>query len=110
MVLTDNDNDNTKIEKSTNYNNEHQNQHIFLDSNTDNWTWEKCFYALNQQTLDSLIEIQENANYLFHEKDYGKILGKMLNNKVDTAYTMLNSGIDFEIPQYIQEAIKWLNE
>ncbi len=110
MVLTDNDNDNTKIEKSTNYNNEHQNQHIFLDINTDNWTWEKCFYVLNQQTLDSLIEIQENANYLFHEKDYGKVLGKMLNNKVDTAYTMLNSGIDFVIPQYIQDAIKWLNE
>lgn len=110
VVLTDNDNKNTKIEESTNYNNEHQKQHIFLDSNTDNWTWEKCFYALNQQTLDSLIEIQENANYLFHEKDYGKVLGKMLNNKVDTAYTMLNSGIDFEIPQYIQDAIKWLNE
>lgn len=110
VVLTDNDNNNAKIEESTNYNNEHQNQHIFLDVNTDNWTWEKCFYVLNQQALDSLIEVEENANYLFHKKDYGKVLGKMLNNKVDTAYIMLNSGIDFEIPQYIQDAIKWLNE
>ncbi len=110
VVLTDNDKNNTKIEESINYNIEHQNQHIFLDINIDNWTWEKCFYTLNQDTLDNLIEIDENANYLFHEKDYGKVLGKMLNNKVDTAYIMLNSGIDFVIPQYIQDAIKWLNE
>ena len=55
---------------------------------------------------------EEETNYggEFHEKDYGKVLGKMLNNKVDTAYAMLNSGIDFVIPQYIQDAIKWLNE
>ncbi len=110
VVLTDNDNKDIKIEESTNYNNEHINQHIFLDSNKDNWTWEKCFYVLNKETLEGLIEINQNANYLFHEKDYGKVLGKMLNNKVDTAYIMLNSGIDFVIPQYIQDAIKWLNE
>lgn len=109
-VLTDNDKNNTKIEKSINYNKEHQNQHIFMDNNTDNWTWEKCFYTLNQDTLDNLIEIDDNANYLFHEKDYGKVLGKMLNNKVETAYTMLNSEIQFLIPQYIQDAITWLNK
>lgn len=110
MVLTDNDNKNTKIEESINYNNEHRHQHIFLDRNTDNWTWEKCFYALNQKALDSLIEVDENASYLFHEKDYGKVLGKILNNKVDTAYAMLNSEFNFVIPQYIQDAIRWLNE
>lgn len=109
-VLTDNDKNNTKIEESINYNNEHQNQHIFMDNNTDNWTWEKCFYTLNQNTLNNLIEINENANYLFHEKDYGKVLGKMLNNKVETAYTMLNSKIQFLIPQYIQDAVTWLNK
>ena len=110
MVLTDNDNKNTIIEETINYNNEHRHQHIFLDSNTDNWTWEKCFYALNQEALDSLIEVDENASYLFHEKDYGKVLGKILNNKVDTAYAMLNSEFNFVIPQYIQDAIRWLNE
>lgn len=81
-----------------------------MDNNINNWTWEKCFYALNQDTLDNLIEIDKTANYLFHEKDYGKVLGKMLNNKVETAYSMLNSEIQFLIPQYIQDAIKWLNE
>lgn len=110
MVLTDNDNNIIKINESTNYNNEHQNQHIFLDNNTDNWTWETCFYNLNKATLNNLISVNENSDYLFHKKDYGKVLGKMLNNKVDTAYIMLNSGIDFVIPQYIQDAIKWLNE
>ena len=109
-VLTDNDKNNKKIEESINYNDEHQSQHIFMDNNINNWTWEKCFYALNQDTLDNLIEIDKTANYLFHEKDYGKVLGKMLNNKVETAYSMLNSEIQFLIPQYIQDAIKWLNE
>lgn len=110
MVLTDNDKNNAKIEKSTRFNNEHQNKHIFLDNNTDNWTWEKCFYTLNKEILDNLIKTDVNADYLFHGNDYGKVLGKMLNNKVDTAYTMLNSGVNFVIPQYIQDAIIWLNE
>ena len=101
---------NSKIDEATNYNNGHQNQHIFLDNNTDNWTWEKCFYILNQETLNSLITVDENADYLFNGNNYGKVLGKMLNNKVDTAYAMLNSEFNFVIPQYIQDAIKWLNE
>jgi len=33
----------------------------------------------------------------------------MLNNKVDTAYQMLVSEKDFEAPQYVKEAIEWLN-
>lgn len=110
VVLTDNDNRSTKIDEATNYNNGHQNQHIFLDNNTDNWTWEKCFYILNQETLNRLITVDENADYLFNGNNYGKVLGKMLNNKVDTAYAMLNSEFNFVIPQYIQDAIKWLNE
>ena len=38
------------------------------------------------------------------------IMGKMLNNKVDTAYQMLISEEDFVIPGYVEEAIEWLNE
>lgn len=48
--------------------------------------------------------------YLFHRTNYGQVLGKMLNNKVDTAYQMLISEEDFVIPGYVEEAIEWLNE
>ncbi len=109
MVLTDNDKNNSKIQESISYNNDNPNKHIFLDNSKENWTWEVCFYNLNKNILDNLISVDEDAKYLFHEKDYGKVLGKMLNNKVDTAYTMLNSNIPLEIPQYIKDAIEWLN-
>ena len=57
-----------------------------------------------------MIEVQPGAKYLFHEKDYGAVPGKMLNNKVDVAYQMLTSGITFEAPQYIKDAIGWLRK
>ena len=43
-------------------------------------------------------------------EDYGVVLGKMLNDKVDIAYQMLTSGKVFEVPQYIKDAIAWINE
>ena len=57
-----------------------------------------------------MIEVQAKANYLFHDKDYGQVLGKMLNNKVESAYIMLLSGKDFVIPQYVKDAIEWLRK
>jgi hypothetical protein len=39
-----------------------------------------------------------------------KVLGKMLNNKVEIAYLLLKKQIDFEIPQYVKDAIEWLNK
>ena len=109
-VLTDNDRRGSKIEKASIFNNENVLQHIFMDNDTvEGWTWEACFYKLNKETLENLITVEQNAKYLFYEKDYGQVLGKMLNNKVDTAYKMLESDIQFKIPQYIKEAIEWLN-
>lgn len=110
-ILTDNDRHSSKIEKASAFNNENLSQHIFMDNDaTECWTWEACFYKLNKETLENLITVEQNAKYLFYEKDYGQVLGKMLNNKVDTAYKMLESDIQFEIPQYIKEAIEWLNK
>lgn len=34
----------------------------------------------------------------------------MLNNKVDTAYEMVLSGIEFNIPDYVKEALEWIKE
>ena len=76
-----------------------------MDATTNDWTWEICVYNANKVVLDGMIEVQTGAKYLFHEKDYGAVLGKMLNNKVDVAYQMLTSGIIFEVPQYIKDPV-----
>lgn len=111
VVLTDNDKSNTKVKKASEFNNENILQHIYMDSDIDEgWTWEACFYKLNKEALENLITVEQNAKYLFYDTDYGQVLGKMLNNKVDTAYKMLESDFQFEIPQYIKDAIQWLNK
>lgn len=109
-VITDNDGKQSRIDEAAAFNKTTILQHIFLSATTDDWTWEACLYNLNKAVLDGMIEVQAGADYLFHKKDYGQVLGKMLNNKVETAYKMLLSGIAFEVPQYVKDAIKWLRE
>jgi len=109
-VITDNDGKQNKIDNASTFNNAHGLQHIFMASEVNRWTWEVCIYELNQAKLDALIDVQPGAKYLFHEKDYGPVLGKMLNTKVDVAYLMLTSGEDFEPPQYVKDAITWISE
>lgn len=83
---------------------------VIEGATTDDWTWEACLYNLNKKVLDGMIEVQAEADYLFHKNDYGQVLGKMLNNKVETAYNMIISGKSFNIPQYIKDAIEWLRK
>ena len=109
-VLTDNDNKPSNISYMEEFNLTEENIRIFMDSNVENWTWEACLYNLNSDILDGYIEIDQDSDYLFHQKDYGKVLGKMLNNKVDVAYKMINDNLKFEVPQYIKDALEWIRE
>lgn len=110
-VITDNDKKQSKIDFAKNFNNHNNNQHIFMsDDINQGWTWETCFYALNKDLLKDLIKVDEKAEYSFHGENYDKVLGKMLNNKVDTAYKMLNSEKEFKVPTYIRDAIEWLGK
>ena len=109
-VMTDNDGQSAKIAAADEFNKSHSMQQIFMGMKTDDWTWEVCIYKENKHVLDELIPIKDGAQYCFHGENYGPVLGKMLNNKVETAYTMLTSGIEFTIPQYIRDAIEWLNK
>lgn len=108
-VITDNDQNQNKIDESVDFNQENHEQHVFMGSNLDDWTWEACVYHCNTEALNRMISVQDGAKYLFHGHDYGQVLGKMLTNKVDTAYQILMSEEDFNIPQYVEDAIKWLN-
>ena len=66
-------------------------------------------YKLNKDYFENEIHVESNAEYLFHGKDYGKVLGKMLNNKVETAYQVLSKGYELKIPEYVEDAIKWIS-
>ena len=109
-VITDNDGKQSKIDEATKFNESTEMQHIFMGATTDEWTWEVCLYNLNKSVLDEMIEVQAGSDYLFNKNDYGQVLGKMLNNKVETAYKMLLSEKAFEVPQYIKDAITWLRK
>ena len=108
-VITDNDGKQNRIDEASTFNNTHTLQHIYMADDIKRWTWEDCIYELNKETLDKLIEVQPEAKYLFHEKNFGPVLGKMLNNKVDAAYLMLTSGENFTAPQYVKDAITWIS-
>lgn len=110
VIITDNDKNETNITEKNKFNNEHEKIKIFMDESTENWTWESCFYNLNGEKLDELVVTEDGAKYLFHGQDYGKTLGKMLNNKVDTAFIMYNSEYSFKIPDYIKKAFEWIKE
>ena len=107
-VVTDNDEKNARIAEAASFNQANDLQHIFMGTTVDEWTWEACIYKANKDILDGMIDVQAGAAYKFHDKDYGAVLGKMLNNKVDVAYQMLTSGKTFAVPQYVKDAIGWL--
>jgi len=109
-VLTDNDKSQTLITDAGTFNKNNKIQNVFLGLDVEDWTWEACLYRLNKEILDSTIEVQASAKYLVRNMDYGQVLGKMLNNKVETAYQILTGGRTFEIPKYVKDAIIWLNE
>lgn len=109
-IITDNDKKQSNLDYKNTFNTTSDNIKIYMDDSLENWTWETCFYNLNKSKLEQLIDIEENADYLFHGNDYGKVLGKMLNNKVDTAYKMYKTDFDFEIPEYIKESLEWISE
>lgn len=75
------------------------------------WTWEACLYRRNKCALDKLIKPDETSEYLVHGENVGdKTLGKMLNQKVESAYKILKSDINLNILEHICEAIEWLKK
>lgn len=108
-VITDNDQSENKINLAKEC--EGENIKIFMGQDiNEQWTWEACIYQKNRDQLCELIKVDPKAEYKFNGASYGQVLGKMLNNKVETAYTMLNSGKSWEAPDYLIEAFKWVRK
>lgn len=110
-VITDNDKNGDRIKKASEFNDNHGIQHIFMDNSIDNWTWEVCIFNSNELIIKSLINVKKGAKYPYHNQVMDSpFLGKMLNNKAETAYQMLMSNQKFDIPRYVKDAILWLEK
>jgi putative ATP-dependent endonuclease of OLD family len=110
VVITDNDSKPDNITEMNSYNGEHERSKIFMSNDTGEggWTWEANIYTLNKTLIEELLTLQEGAQYLFHRKDYGPYLGKMLNNKVETACQLLPRISELQCPKYVKDALEWI--
>lgn len=109
-VLTDNDKDQEKIDAAVTFNITNATRNVFMPDSVDDWTWEVCLYNLNSDKFNQKIPVKEGKKYLYNGNDYGQVVGKMLNNKVKVAYKLASSDAVFKIPQYVKDAIEWLNK
>lgn len=109
VVITDNDKKQEKIDEIDSFNRKNKNINIFTDKDINRWTIEVCLYLDNKEKMEEIIDYNPKYDYLFNEKDYGKVLGKMLNNKTDTAYKLINER-NIVIPNYIKEAMEWIRK
>lgn len=103
-VITDNDRNYT--ENITNsyagyMNGEFPNIAVFYDSNNERYTFEVCIYQDNQAICDS-----EFAN----PRRRVSIQQFMLSNKAEAAFKLLkNRATVITVPQYIENAIRWID-
>jgi len=75
---------------------------VFSDSDNECYTFEVCLYQDNKGICDNLLSggnIQKTP------------LEFMLDNKAESALRLVdNHSEDIHAPEYIQQAIKWINE
>ena len=109
-IITDNDHEQTKLMMQMSLISIMKNNMFLWEQQWKIGPGKHVFITVIRKKLHNMIQVQDGAEYLFHRTNYGQVLGKMLNNKVDTAYQMLISEEDFVIPRYVEEAIEWLNE
>lgn len=109
-VITDNDENQEKIQESNAFNKDSNKQQIFMPQSIEDWTFEVSLYNIeqNKQTLSRIIKLKPGCAYKYRKKELPPLLGKMLNDKVETSYSILQSKTDMVLPEYIKEAIKWL--
>lgn len=111
-IITDNDylTNNNKINEIKEFNEENDKIKKFTDSDINNWTWEVSLYNLNKELLERTIELKAGCKYEYkcNDKTYNGCLGKMLNQKTETAYLLSDESIDLVYPDYIKECIKWV--
>ena len=81
-VITDNDGYDSRILNAIEFNEKNNKQHIFMGESVAEWTWEKCLYDENVQTIKSIIKIEKDADYKINKSNFNydnldKVLRKM---------------------------------
>lgn len=75
---------------------------VYSDSNNDRYTFEICLYEDNKDLFNNKFKLTTSSDKLKF----------MINNKAETAYRILkeleNANITIKIPNYIEEALKWI--
>lgn len=104
LVLTDNDGKQERIEKELNTTNSQQ--RIYMSEDIQERTWEVCFYNKNKEALTKILGSESRKSTSSEDV----ILNRMLDHKVDTAYKMLCSNFQFQIPDYITDALQWIKK
>lgn len=75
---------------------------VFSDTDNARYTFEVCMYQDNQATCDDLFS---GGNIKKSPLEF------MLDNKAESAFQLVdNHAEDLEIPNYIKQAIAWINE
>lgn len=75
---------------------------VFSDSDDHNYTFEVCLYRKNKAICDALFS---GGNIKKEPLDF------MLNNKAESSLRLVeNHSEDLDSPDYIQQAIQWINE
>jgi len=75
---------------------------VFSDTDNAHYTFEVCMYQDNQATCDDLFS---GGNIKKAPLEF------MLDNKAESAFRLVdNHAEDLEIPNYIKQAIAWINE
>ena len=103
-VITDNDGD--YITNIFNFYseytlNQYQNIRIYSDKDDHRYTFEVCLYKDNHEICDALFT---SSNRRLPIQDY------MLKNKANSSYSLLKNMADtLIVPQYIQDAIRWID-
>lgn len=100
VVITDNDKDyQAKItDKYAGYLSEKIN--VFADTDVNRYTFEVCLYEDNKALCDNKFTAERKT---LSVQDY------MLNNKADVAFVLAQTTEDIVVPQYIEDALKWIN-
>ena len=104
VVITDNDKDyDVNIRDSYNeyINNQHPNIKVCSDSDNNRYTFEVCIYDDNKAICDTEFTLPRRRISI---QDY------MLRNKAEAAFALLKNRSDtIVVPQYIQDAIRWID-
>lgn len=114
-IVTDNDNKKDKeksfkqkllgLYKST------DNAQVFMEPDLHLRTFELCLFHDNEELIKKILPLEEGHDYSHPYSNGERYLGKMLNNKVDSAL-LLSRSPDFrqlaKIPQYIENALRFL--